>query len=79
MVRGCSFETNAMPDSLDALFHHIKDAHPSIYDGGKWSNLVDLVIRGLHVKPNAQYWPPGDVIGELSAQSPLYPNPPQPN
>ncbi len=65
MVQGCSFETTAAPDSLDALFRHIKDAHPSIYDEGRWPNLVDLVVRGLHVKPNAQYWPPSDVLGEL--------------
>ena len=44
MVRGCSFKTTAAPDSLDALFHHIKVAH-----------LVDLVVRGLHVKPSSQY------------------------
>ena len=65
MLQGCSFKSTAAADSLDVLFRHIKDPHPSIYDGGKWSNLVDLVIRGLHVKPNAQYWPPSDVIGEL--------------
>ena len=65
MVRGCSVETTAAPDSLDALFRHIKDAHPSVYDESRWPNLVDLVIRGLDVKPNAQYWPPADIIGEL--------------
>ncbi len=65
MVRGCLFETAAAPDSLDALFRHFQDAHPSIYNGGKWSNLVDLVTRGLHVKPNAHYWPPATVMGEL--------------
>ncbi len=65
MVRGCSFETSAAPDSLDAMFRHFRDAHPSVYDGGKWSNLVDLVTRGLHVKPNAHYWHPTNVMGEL--------------
>ena len=63
-VRGC-FETTTAPDSLDALFCHFRDAHPSVYDGGKWSNLVDLVTRGLQVKPNAQYWPLTNVMGEL--------------
>ncbi len=67
MVRGCSFQTTTAPDSLDALFCHIKDAHPSVYNEGRWPNLVDLVIKGLHVKPNAQYWPPADVIVELQA------------
>ncbi len=65
MVRGCSFETTAVPDSLDALFRHFRDAHPIVYDGGKWSNLVDLVTRGLQVKPNTHYWPPTNVMGEL--------------
>ncbi len=68
MVRGCSFETTTTADSLDALFHHFRDAHPSIYDGGKWTNLVDLVTRGLQVKPNTQYWPPTNVMGELQRQ-----------
>ncbi len=62
VVRGCSFETAAAPDSLDTLFRHIRNAHPSVYDEG---NLVDLVIRGLHVKPNVHYWPSTNVIGEL--------------
>ncbi len=65
MVRDCSFETTTTPDSLDALFCHFRDTHPSVYDGGKWTNLVDMVIRGLKVKPNAQYWPPTNVMGEL--------------
>ncbi len=26
---------------------------------------MDLVTRGLHVKPNAHYWPPTNVMGEL--------------
>ncbi len=65
MVQGCLFETTTTPDSLDALFRHIKDTHPSVYDGGKWPNQVDLVVRGLHVKPNTQYWPPADIIGEI--------------
>ncbi len=26
---------------------------------------MDLVTQGLHVKPNAHYWPPTNVIGEL--------------
>ncbi len=65
MVRGCSFETTTAPDALDALFRHFRDTHPSVYDGGKWTDLVDMVIRGLKVKPNAQYWPPTNVMGEL--------------
>ncbi len=58
MVRGCDFETAAVLDSLDVLFRHIMDAHPSIYANGKWPNLADLVVRGLHVKANTQYWAP---------------------
>ncbi len=65
MVQGCSFETTTATDSLDALFRHFRDTHPSVYDGGKWTNLVDLVTRGLQVKANAQYWPPTNVMGEL--------------
>ncbi len=55
MVRGRDFETAAAPDSLDVLFLHFIDAHPSLYANGEWLNLVDLVVRGLHVKPNTQY------------------------
>ncbi len=65
MVRGCSFETTAAPDSLDALFRYFQDAHPSVYDGGEWPNLVELVTRGLHVKSNVHYWSPTNVMGEL--------------
>ncbi len=65
MVRGCTFETSTAPDALDALFRHFRDAHPSVYDGSQWTNLVDLVTRGLKVKPNIQYWPPTNVMGEL--------------
>ncbi len=65
MVRGCSFETTTAPDALDTLFHHFRDAHPSVYDGSSWPNLVDLVTRGLKVRPNAQYWPPTNLVGEL--------------
>ncbi len=50
---------------LDALFHHFCDTHPSLYDGGNWPNLVDLVTRGLKVRPNTQYWPLTNVMGEL--------------
>ena len=42
MVRGCSFETTAAPDSLDVLFRHIKDVQPSIYNDGRWPNLDGL-------------------------------------
>ncbi len=65
MVRGCSFETTTAPDALDALFHHFRDTYPSVYGRGNWPNLVDMVIRGLKVKPNVQYWPPANVMGEL--------------
>ncbi len=65
VVRGCTFGTTTAPDALDTLFRHFRDAHPSVYDGGKWSNLVDLVTRGLKIRPNAQYWPPTNVVGEL--------------
>ncbi len=64
MVRGCSFETTTAPDALDTLFHHFRDTHPSAYDEGKWSNLGDMVVRGLKVKPNLQYWSPTNVVGE---------------
>ncbi len=65
MVRGCTYETSTAPEALDALFRHFRDAHPSVYDGGKWSNLVDLVTRGLKVRANAQYWPLTNVVGKL--------------
>ncbi len=42
-----------------------RNADPSVYDEGRWPNLVDLVVRGLHAKPNTQCWPPADIIGEL--------------
>ena len=58
-------ETTTAPDSLDAQFRRFRDAHPSVYDGGKWTNLVDLVTRGLQVKANTQYWPPTNVMREL--------------
>ncbi len=54
-----------MPDSLDVLFRHFIDTHPSIYANGEWPNLVDLVVRGLHVMPNTQYWPPTIPLGDL--------------
>ncbi len=57
MVRGCSFETAAISPLLRRP--------PKRLRWGKWPNLVDLVPRGLHVKPNAHYWPPTNVIGEL--------------
>ncbi len=65
MVCGCTFGTTTAPDALDTLLRHFRDAHPSVYEGGNWSNLVDLVTRGLKVRPNAQYWPPTNVVGEL--------------
>ncbi len=65
MVRGCDYGTTTAPDVLDSLFRHIKDAHPDVYNGGKWTNLTDLVIRGLKIKANAQYWPPTNTMGEL--------------
>ncbi len=65
MVRDCDFKKKAAPDSLDALFRHIKEAHPSVHADGRWPNLVDLMVRGLHVKPNAQYWPPTTALGDL--------------
>ncbi len=65
MVRGCAFGTTTAPDALDTLFHHFRDAHPSVYDGGKWPNLVDMVTRGLKIRANAQYWPPTNVVGGL--------------
>ncbi len=48
MVRGCNFGTSTAPDALDSLFRHFQDTHPDVYDGGKWTNLTDLVIRGLN-------------------------------
>ena len=65
MVRGCTFETSTTPDALDTLFRHFRDTHPSVYDGGNWPNLVDLVTRGLKIRSNTQYWPPTNVVGEL--------------
>ncbi len=65
MVHGCDFKTAAAPDSLDALFCHFRDAHPSIHADGEWPNLVDLVVRGLHVRPNTQYWPPTTPLGYI--------------
>ena len=65
MVRGCNFETGTAPDALDSLFHHFQDAHSDVYDGGRWTNMTDLVIRGLKIRANAQYWPPTNTMGEL--------------
>ncbi len=65
MVQGCDSGTGTAPDALDSLFRHFKDAHPGIYNGGKWTNLTDLVIRGLKIRANAQYWPPTNTMGEL--------------
>ncbi len=65
MVCSCNFEMAAAPDSLDSLFHHFIDAHPSVHTNGKWPNLVELVFRGVHVKPNTQYWPPSTLLGDL--------------
>ena len=53
------------PRSLDSLFRHFQADHPQVYDQGKWPNLTDLVIRGLKIRANAQYWPPTNVMGEL--------------
>ena len=39
---------------LNTLFRHFIDTHPSIHANGDWPNLVDLLVRGLHVKPNTQ-------------------------
>ncbi len=65
MVCGCNFEKAATPHSLDVLFRHFIDAHPSIHGNGEWLNLVELVVRGLHVKPNTQYWPPSTTLRDL--------------
>ncbi len=65
MVRVCDFETTAASDLLIALFHHFIEAHPSGHANGEWPNLMDLVVRGLHVKPNTQYWPPTAPLGDL--------------
>ncbi len=65
MVHGCDFETAASPDSLDVVFHYFMEAHPSVHAGNEWPNLVDLVIKGLHVKPNTQYWPPATPLRDL--------------
>ncbi len=55
MVRGCDFETAATPDSLDLLFRQFIDTYPSVHVDGEWPNLVNLVVMGLHVKPNTHY------------------------
>ncbi len=68
MVRGC-----------DALFRHFTDAHPSIHANGKWHNLVDLMVRGLHVKPNTQYWAPVHPAGGLEVPSRCNKTPVLPN
>ncbi len=65
MVRGCTYGTGTAPDALDSLFRHLKDTHPDVYDVGKWTNLTDLVIRGLKIRANTQYWPPTNTMGEL--------------
>ena len=67
MVRCCNFKTASAPNSLDVLLRHFIDTHPSIHPNGKWPNLVDLVVRGLHVKPNTQYWPLTAPLGDLPA------------
>ena len=65
MVQACNHGTGTAPDALDSLFRHLKDTHPDVYDGGKWTNLTDLVIRGLKIRANTQYWPPTNTMGEL--------------
>ncbi len=65
MVRGCTFGTSTAPDALDSLFRHFQDAHKDVYADGKWTNLTELVIRGLKIRTNAQYWPPTNTLGEL--------------
>ncbi len=65
MVRGCTFETSTAPDALDMLLRHFRDDHPSACEGAQGTDLADLVTRGLKVKPNVQYWPPTNVMGEL--------------
>ncbi len=65
MMRGCNYGTGTAPDALDSLFHHLKDTHPDVYVGGKWTNLTDLVIRGLKIRANTQYWPPTNTMEEL--------------
>ncbi len=78
MVRGWDFETAATPDSLDVLFRHFMEARPSVHTNADWPNLVDLVVRGLHVKPNTQYWPPSTPLGDLqrpvAMTTPVQPN-----
>ncbi len=39
--------------------------HPDVYNRGKWTNVTDLVMRGLKIRANAQYWPPINTMGEL--------------
>ncbi len=65
MVRGCTFGTSTAPDALDSFFRHFQDAHQDVYADGKWTNLTELVIRGLKIRANAQYWPPTNTLGEL--------------
>ncbi len=40
MVRSYDFETAAVPDSLDVLFCHFMEAHPSVHTNGDWPNLL---------------------------------------
>ncbi len=65
MVRGCTYGTTTAPDALDSLLRHFQDAHSDVYDNGRWTNLTDLVARGLKVRANAHYWPPTNTMGEL--------------
>ncbi len=65
MVRGCNYGMSTAPDALDSLFRHFQDTHPDVYNGGKWTNLTDFVIRGLKIRANAQYWPPTNTMGKL--------------
>ncbi len=65
MVRGCTFGISTAPDALDSLFRHFQDAHKDVYAGGKWTGLTELVVRGLKIRANAQYWPPTNTFGEL--------------
>ncbi len=65
MVRGCTYSTGTAPDALDSLFCHFQDAHKDVYANGKWTGLTELVVRGLKIRANAQYWPPTNTLGEL--------------
>ncbi len=65
MVRCCTYSTGTAPDALDSLFRHFQDAHEDVYEDGKWTGLAELVVRGLKIRANAQYWPPTNTVGEL--------------